>query len=605
MSDQFPSGSGVRAIVSHIRWSFGVCQRTNPRLYAAFWLTALVGTIFPAGAALAVRGLVNAVSDRLSAATALKPESVYLWLLLGLVMTVGMVVAHSATRYLARRFEIDLHYSLHLDILRHSNAMAFARFEDPHFHDALQRAQESPEGHVSRCLSSTLELLTKAVQALSLMAILFVIEPTLFLLLVPIGIPYLVFHWRLSRRQFDEIDAQTENQRWIDYHTAVLGETEHVAEIKVLGLAPLFIERCRVRMVALRGLRARYQRFEFLGNLIFALLSVVAIYIAMGRAAFSIVAGKLTIGDLAIYGSGAAQLRGLVEGSVAQIAGLRWDILHIGNLRTFLSLPRVTPGHATAQRVPLSGGIEFRNVTFTYPGSNTPTLSNVSFVIEPGETVALVGDNGAGKTTIAKLITRLHSPTEGAVLFDGVDAREMDVDHLRGQVTCLFQQFGRYSASVADNIAFGDWERLHDDEARIKEVARAAGVDEMIDAMPGGYQTMLGRAFGRYEPSGGQWQQLAIARTVARDARILILDEPTANLDIDTEYKLFLRYRAVAEGRTILLISHRFSTVRMADRILVLNAGQVVEHGSHEALMRLNGRYAALYDLHRRQFGVS
>ncbi len=181
----------------------------------------------------------------------------------------------------------------------------------------------------------------------------------------------------------------------------------------------------------------------------------------------------------------------------------------------------------------------------------------------------------------------------------------MDVDHLRRQVTCLFQQFGRYSASVADNIAFGDWERLRDDEARIKEVARAAGVDEMIDAMPGGYQTMLGRAFGRYEPSGGQWQQLAIARAVARDARILILDEPTANLDIDTEYKLFLRYRAVAEGRTILLISHRFSTVRMADRILVLNAGQVVEHGSHDKLMRLNGRYAALYDLHRRHFGVT
>ena len=595
----------MRGMLNHIRWSFEVCRRTNPVLYVAFWLTAVVGTIFPAGAALAVRGLVNAVSDGLSVAAAFRPEVVYLWLLLGFAMTVGMVVAGSATRYLARRFEIDLHYSLHLDILRHSNAIPFARFEDPHFHDALRRAQESPEAHVSRCLSSALELLTKAVQALSLMVILFVIEPTLFVLLVPVGIPYLVYHWRLSRRQFEEIDAQTENQRWIDYHTGVLGGTEHVAEIKVLGLASLFIERCRVRMAALRGLRARYHRFEFLGNLIFALLSVVAIYIAMGRAAFSIVAGKLTIGDLAIYGSGAAQLRGLVEGSVALIAGLRWDILHIGNLRAFLSLPGEAPRQASAPRIPLSGDIEFRDVAFTYPGSATPTLTNVSFVIAPGETVALVGDNGAGKTTIAKLITGLHSPTEGAVLFDGVDAREMDVDQLRRQVTCLFQQFGRYSASVADNIAFGDWERLRDDEARIKEVARAAGVDEMIDAMPGGYQTMLGRAFGRYEPSGGQWQQLAIARAVARDARILVLDEPTANLDIDTEYKLFLRYRAVAEGRTILLISHRFSTVRMADRILVLDAGQVVEQGSHDTLIRLNGRYAALYDLHRRHFGVS
>src|SRR5690242_9619883 len=278
MSDSFRFANGVRGMLSHIRWSFDACRRTSPRLYAAFWLTALVGTIFPAGVALAVRGLVNAVSDGLAAATAFNPEVVYLWLLLGLVMTVGMVVAHSATRYLARRFEIDLHYSLHLDILRHANAMAFARFEDPLFHDALRRAQDSPEGHVSRCLSSTLELLTKAVQALSLMAILFVLEPTLYLLLVPVGVPYLLFHWRLSRRQFDEIDAHTENQRWIAYRAGVLGATEHVAEIKVLGLASVFIERCRGRMASLRGLRARYQRFEFLGNLTFALLSVLAIY---------------------------------------------------------------------------------------------------------------------------------------------------------------------------------------------------------------------------------------------------------------------------------------------------------------------------------------
>ncbi len=595
----------MRDTLRHIRWSFDVCRTTNPTLYAAYWLTGLVGTVFPAGAALSVRGLVNAVNEGLSASAAFKPEAVYLWLLLGLVMTVGTVVVGSASRHLALRFEFDLHYRLHLDILRHTDAMTFVRFEDPHFHDALRRAQEIPEVHVARCLSSTLELLTKALQALSLMAILFVIEPTLFLLLVPVGIPYLLFHWRLSRRQFEEIDAQTENQRWIDYHAGVLGDVEHVAEIKVLGLGPLFIERCRVRMAALRDLRARYQRFEFLGNLVFALFSVVAIYIGMGRAAFSIVDGKLTIGDLAIYGSAAAQLRGLVEGSVALIAGLRWDILHIGNLRAFLALPREEPGRAAAMRMPISGGIEFRNVAFTYPGSAAPTLTDVSFVIEPGETVALVGDNGAGKTTIAKLIACLHYATDGAVLFDGFDARDLDVDHLRRHVTCLFQQFGRYAASVGDNIAFGDWERLRDDEARIKEVARAAGVDEMINAMPRGYQTMLGRAFGQYEPSGGQWQQLAVARAVARDARILILDEPTANLDIDTEYKLFLRYRAVAEGRTILLISHRFSTVRMADRILVLDAGRIVEHGSHEKLMGLNGRYAALYDLHRRHFGVT
>ncbi len=219
--------------------------------------------------------------------------------------------------------------------------------------------------------------------------------------------------------------------------------------------------------------------------------------------------------------------------------------------------------------------------------------------------MALVGDNCAGKSTIAKLIARLYDPCSGTVLFDGIDAREFDPSHLRRQVTCLTQDFGRYAASAADNVAFGDWERLVGDEAALEAVARGAGVHDLISAMPQGYRTMLGREFGQYEPSGGQWQQLAVARTVAHGARIVILDEPTANLDIETEYRLFQRYRALAEGRTILLISHRFSTVRMADRILVLDAGQVVEGGTHDELIRRNGRYAALYELHRRHLGVS
>ena len=605
MSESVHAGAGVRETLRNIRWAFGVCRTTNPTLYAAFWLIALVGTLFPAGAALAVRGLVNAVNDGLSHAATFQPRAVYLWLLLGFATAVGTVITGSASRYLARRFEIDLHYRLHLDILRHNDAMAFARFEDPRFHDALRRAQDNPELHVSRCLASTLDLATKGVQILSLMAILFVIEPILFLLLLPVGIPYLVFQWRLSRRQFEEVDARVEKHRWIGYHSSVLSDARQAAEIKVLGLAPLFIERCRAMMEEFRELRASYQRFEFLGNLVFALFSVIAVYLAMSRAAFSIVDGRLTIGDLAIYASAAAQLRALVENSIALIVSLRWEILHIGNLRVFLALPAEDPRRAAGRRTPLTGGIAFRNVTFTYPGAAAPTLSNVSFTIEPGETVGLVGDNGAGKTTIAKLIARLHDPTDGAVLFDGVDSRDLDVDDLRRQVTCLFQHFGRYAATAADNIAFGDWKRLLDDTAEIEKVARDVGVHELISAMPQGYQTLLGRHFGKHEPSGGQWQQLGIARAIARDARLLILDEPTANLDIDAEYKLFLRYRALAEGRTVLLISHRFSTVRMADRILVLNAGRVVESGSHDELVRLNGRYAALYDLHRRHLGVT
>ena len=351
MSEPLRSDVGLREMLRQIRWTFGVCRMTSPLAYAALWLTALVGTAFPAGAALAVRGLVNAVNEGLAQPAAFRPAAVYLWLLLGFAATVGTVVTGSAIVYLRRHLEIYLHYRLNLDILKHSEAMDFARFEDPAFHDAIRRARERPDVHVSRCFASTLDLASKALQITSLMAILFVIEPILFLLLVPLGIPYLAFQWRLTRRQFAEIDTRVEKERWIGYYTGVLLGAEQAAEIKLLGLAPLLIERCRLLMAEFRDLRARYQRFEFLGNLAFALLSVVAVYLAMTRAAFAIVDGRLTIGDLAIYGSAAAQLRSLVEGSIGLVVRLRWDLLHVGNLRAFLALaPRRRAGSAHRPR---------------------------------------------------------------------------------------------------------------------------------------------------------------------------------------------------------------------------------------------------------------
>lgn len=605
MSELLRRDAGLRETLRHVRWTFGICRTTSPRHYAALLVVALVGIAFPAGGALAVRGLVNAVNEGIANPAAFRANTVYLWLLLGFVATVGTVFSGSAIVYLRRRLEVALQYRLDLDILRHSEAMEFARFGDPAFHDALRRAREEPETHVARSFSSILDLGSKALQILSLMVILFVIEPVLFLLLVPLGIPYLVFQWRLSRRQFAEIDARVEKQRRIGYYTRVVLGADQAAEIRMLGLAPLLIERCRHLMAEFRDLRARYLRFEFVGNLSFALLSVVAVYLAMTRATFAIVHGRLTIGDLAIYGSAAAQLRSLVEGSIALFVALRWDLLHVGNLRAFLALEPREPSGTGTSTAPLAGGIALRDVSFTYPGAARPAITNLSFSIAPGEVVALVGDNGAGKSTIAKLIARLHDPSSGRLLFDGIDAREFDLGHLRRQVACLTQDFGRYAVSAADNIAFGDWERLSGDDAAIESAARAAGVHDLVDAMPQGYGTILGREFGQYDPSGGQWQQIAFARIVARGARIVILDEPTANLDIETEYRLFQRYRTLAEGRTILLISHRFSTVRMANRIIVLDAGQVVESGTHDELMRASGRYAALYDLHRRHLGAA
>ncbi len=592
-------GRRLAGAYGHIRWAFGIARSTSPRLFLAYGVNAAVLAMFPAGVALAVRGLVNSVSLALGGVP-LAETAAYPWLLLGFVMTMGSSAGGAVNRWLARHFEIELRHRLRYDILRHHVAMPFVRIEDQDYRDSLQRAQNAPEAQVAGLYAITLELTTKTLQSLSLMLILVVIEPLLFVLLVPVGVPYLLHQWRLSRRQFEELDARITKERWMGYYSALLGDVDQAAEIKLLRLGPEIVARWRRIMEELRRLRLAYQRVELVGSLVFGLFSVAAVYLAMTRAVGAIVEGHLTIGDLAIFGSAATQLRGLIEQSVGLIGNLRLRILHVGRLRQFFAR-RADPAPAAGLPVgELRGHIELRDLVFRYPGAPEPTLRGLSFSVEPGETVALVGANGAGKTTVARLIAGLYEVQQGAILVDGHDVRELGSEQLQRRVGCVFQQFGRYVASAADNIAFGDWQRLQGDDAAIEAIARSAGVDALVRSMPQGYRTLLGRQFGQYQPSGGQWQQLAIARLIARDARILILDEPTANLDVAAEAALFEQFRALAAGRTTLLISHRFSTVSMADRILVIEAGRIVESGSHRKLMARNGRYAALFALSQR-----
>jgi ATP-binding cassette subfamily B protein len=251
------------------------------------------------------------------------------------------------------------------------------------------------------------------------------------------------------------------------------------------------------------------------------------------------------------------------------------------------------------------GEIEFRQVSFTYPGAVRPSVADVSFHIRPGETIALVGESGAGKTTLIKLLARIYKPSHGSILLDGVDIHTLPLADFHRQFSFVFQNFGRYEATAADNIAYGDWRRLLHDRARIEHIAQTAHVHAMIEAMPRGYETSLGRLFGEFSLSEGQWQKLAVARAFAREAAVFILDEPTASLDVRSEHALFSRFHHLAQGRTTLLISHRFSMVRMADRIFVMEKGRLVECGTHQELLARAGQYASLYELHRRQIGSS
>jgi len=596
------SAKKILHLVDTARWTVKIVWATHPVLI--FWLAFIIlsNGLFPAGMALIMRGLINSVVE----ATKLQSDQLtplLPWLFLGLGLTIMMAVSELLHKFLVGRLADEVDISITSKILNHAARLDVAFFEDPRNQDIIHRARQDSSHHLSSFLVTTLTLISSVIQIVSLVVILIMVEPLTIVVLFPLAIPHFLFQWFTSMRYYQTAYKLATKRRWSQYFSSLLTGRESVAEVKLLGLAPLIIDKFRSIMIEFRDQNRKRYLYRLAGSSVSAVITTIAVYGLFSHVVYKVLKAGLTIGDVAVFAAAALRLRGALELAVLSSASVFEQTLYITNLREFLNIKPHSPNGSGRTLLSPQGRIEFRNVSFGYPGTNMATLSNITFTIEPGETIALVGKNGAGKTTLVKLLARFYDPGEGAILFDGIDTREWSLDYLHQQITFVFQNFIRYEATAHENIAFGNWKRLMHDRKETERIANEAGVSHLIQNLPQGYDTLLGRRFGEHDLSGGQWQHLAIARALARDAKLVILDEPTSNLDAEAEYELFSRFCELARGKTTVLISHRFSTVSMADRILVLDNGRLVESGSHKDLLAKNGQYATLYGFQRKQMG--
>jgi ATP-binding cassette subfamily B protein len=577
-------------------WTLGLVWSVAPAVTAGLLAIVVVESLLPAAMAIAARELINAVLGIQAGRAplgALAP-----WFILSLIVALAGVLAAASRQLLQHRLNGELNLHLTTLVLEHAQTLEMARYDDPEFHDVRQRAQQNTAHHLARFVVNALGMLTGLAQTVTLAGIVALIEPFVLLALIPLIVPYALYRWRVARQRYETDRSRTTQTRWTAYFADKLLNRSSATEIKLLDLAPLLIAEFRSRMHALRDDDWLLQRRAFTGTVVFLVFSALVVYMTFFRVLLRAVRGDLTLGDVAIYLGAAARLRGAMEGLIVSVVGALEELLYVSNLQSFLATRPgpVAPAAAPTLPVPVRGEVRFNRVTFRYPGSAVPALRDVSLHIEPGETVALVGPNGAGKTTLVKLLAGLYLPDAGEVSLDGVSTRTVPASELYRQVAVVLQDFNRYEATVSDNIAYGDWRELRGNAPAIETAARGAGVHDLIAGTPDGYQTRLGRMFGQHDLSGGGWQRLALTRAFVRNAPVLVLDEPTSSQDADSEADLLEHLRKLARGRTTVLISHRFSTVRLANRVLVLDDGCIVESGTHERLLAIDGGvYRRLY----------
>ncbi len=597
------SASGV---FRQVPGTFRLVWRADWRSALSMAALTLVSAALPAAIAYVGKLIVDSVVTAARTGAAADRHQAFLYVVLELLLMVGSTTVNRGLAFLRELLRATLGNVVNVQILEKALSLELRHFEDADVYDKMQNARREAS---SRPLSLVLQVFAIAQNAISLAAyaiLLIRLSPWSVLVLVAASIPAFISETRLAAESFRLNSWRAPEGRKLNYLEWILTRDSHVKEVKLYGISSLILERYR-RLFEKFFREDRRLALRRMGwGMLLGLLSLAAFYGCYAFVVAQAAAGRISIGDMTLYLLLFRQSQNGFQSILSAIGSMYEDALFMSNLFNYFAIP--TGGEAPRIRPALSpprgrhNQIELRNVSFRYPQKEVWALRNINLTLAPGEKLGLVGENGAGKSTLVKLLLRLYDPTEGEILYGGVNLKDIDPADLRSRIGAVYQDYVRYQFTAAENIGLGEVAHV-EDRPRIEEAARRGGAEIVINSLPKRYDTVLGGWFeSGQELSAGQWQKLAVSRAFMRDAEVFILDEPTASIDAEGEHELFERFKSLAAERTAIIISHRFSTVRIADRIAVLHEGRLEELGSHRELLSQGGRYAHLFGLQARGY---